>query len=91
MYINAITNLTTVVIEWLLTGSITQLVLAIISKDTLTPLERWVFDINLVEQPGTPGEEYDFCSYGRFKLLITLIGRLRPNQKQKFRQRYDRS
>ncbi|EGO19827.1 hypothetical protein SERLADRAFT_411321 [Serpula lacrymans var. lacrymans S7.9] len=31
--------------------SVTQLVLAIISKDTRTPLERWVFDINLVEQP----------------------------------------
>lgn len=38
-------------IEWLLTGSVTQLVLAIISKDTRTPLERWVFDIKLVEQP----------------------------------------
>lgn len=36
---------------WLLTGSITQLVLVIISKDTRTPLERWVFDINLVEPP----------------------------------------
>jgi hypothetical protein len=35
--------------EWLLTGSVTQLVLAIISKDTRTPLERWVFDIKLVE------------------------------------------
>ncbi|KAI0825025.1 mitotic spindle checkpoint protein MAD2 [Trametes gibbosa] len=37
--------------EWLLTGSVTQLVLAIISKDSRLPLERWVFDINLVEQP----------------------------------------
>ncbi|KAF5355841.1 hypothetical protein D9756_004129 [Leucocoprinus leucothites] len=37
--------------EWLLTGSVTQLVLAIISKDTRTPLERWVFDIKLVEPP----------------------------------------
>ncbi|TFK94439.1 spindle assembly checkpoint protein [Polyporus arcularius HHB13444] len=37
--------------QWLLTGSITQLVLAIISKDSRTPLERWVFDINLVEPP----------------------------------------
>ena len=43
--------------EWLLTGSITQLVLAIISKDTRTPLERWVFDINLV--PTEDGEETD--------------------------------
>ncbi|KAG2754213.1 spindle assembly checkpoint protein [Suillus brevipes Sb2] len=37
--------------KWLLTGSVTQLVLAIISKDTRLPLERWVFDVNLVEQP----------------------------------------
>ncbi|KII93898.1 hypothetical protein PLICRDRAFT_36118 [Plicaturopsis crispa FD-325 SS-3] len=37
--------------KWLLTGSVTQLVLAIISKDTRTPLERWVFDIHLVEAP----------------------------------------
>ncbi|KAH8835725.1 spindle assembly checkpoint protein [Flagelloscypha sp. PMI_526] len=37
--------------KWLLSGSVTQLVLAIISKDTRTPLERWVFDIHLVEPP----------------------------------------
>ncbi|KAI0932075.1 hypothetical protein AcV7_000723 [Taiwanofungus camphoratus] len=36
--------------KWLLTGSVTQLVLAIISKDSRTTLERWVFDINLVEE-----------------------------------------
>ncbi|KAI0053323.1 mitotic spindle checkpoint protein MAD2 [Auriscalpium vulgare] len=39
--------------KWLLTGGVTQLVVAIISKDTRTPLERWVFDINLVDQPTT--------------------------------------
>ena len=44
--------------EWLLTGSVTQLVLAIISKDTRTPLERWVFDIKLVEQPTDPTTPY---------------------------------
>ena len=43
--------------EWLLTGAITQLVLAIISKDSRTPLERWVFDINLVEPPAGEGTE----------------------------------
>ena len=43
--------------EWLLTGSITQLVLAIISKDTRTPLERWVFDINLVQTEGEEGTD----------------------------------
>ncbi|PIL31848.1 transcription factor [Ganoderma sinense ZZ0214-1] len=42
--------------QWLLTGSITQLVLAIISKDSRTPLERWVFDINLVEPPADSSE-----------------------------------
>ncbi|KAF9233573.1 hypothetical protein BU15DRAFT_66474 [Melanogaster broomeanus] len=35
--------------KWLLTDSVAQLVLAIISKDTWLRLERWVFDINLVE------------------------------------------
>ena len=44
--------------EWLLTGAITQLVLAIISKDTRTPLERWVFDINLVEPPAEGSQPY---------------------------------
>jgi mitotic spindle assembly checkpoint protein MAD2 len=47
-----------VILEWLLTGSVTQLVLAIISKDTRTPLERWVFDIKLVEQPPRSAPEY---------------------------------
>lgn len=42
--------------EWLLTGSVTQLVLAIISKDSRTPLERWVFDIKLVEPPADSNE-----------------------------------
>jgi mitotic spindle assembly checkpoint protein MAD2 len=42
--------------KWLLTGSVTQLVLAIISKDTRLPLERWVFDVNLVEPPADAAE-----------------------------------
>jgi mitotic spindle assembly checkpoint protein MAD2 len=42
--------------KWLLTGSVTQLVLAIISKDTRLPLERWVFDVNVVEQPADSTE-----------------------------------
>jgi len=44
--------------EWLLTGAVTQLVVAIISKDSRTPMERWVFDINLVEQPTEGSETY---------------------------------
>ncbi|EIW64559.1 mitotic spindle checkpoint protein MAD2 [Trametes versicolor FP-101664 SS1] len=43
--------------QWLLTGAVTQLVLAIISKDSRLPLERWVFDINLVEQPAAEGSQ----------------------------------
>ncbi|KAF9481019.1 spindle assembly checkpoint protein [Pholiota conissans] len=48
---NYLERILTQVQKWLLTGSVTQLVLAIISKDTRTPLERWVFDIMLVEPP----------------------------------------
>ncbi|KIJ15800.1 hypothetical protein PAXINDRAFT_76701 [Paxillus involutus ATCC 200175] len=44
--------------KWLLTGSVTQLVLAIISKDTRLPLERWVFDVNLVEPPADSTAPY---------------------------------
>lgn len=45
-------------IEWLLTGAVTQLVLAIISKDARIPLERWVFDINVVEPSVDSAEPY---------------------------------
>ncbi|PVG00562.1 putative MAD2-spindle-assembly checkpoint protein [Serendipita vermifera] len=34
--------------EWLLKGNVTQLVLVLLSKDTRTPLERWVFTVDLV-------------------------------------------
>lgn len=36
-------------LEWLLTGSVTQLVVAIIARDTRITLERWVFDITVNE------------------------------------------
>ncbi|KAF7306863.1 Spindle assembly checkpoint protein [Mycena indigotica] len=43
--------------KWILTGSVTQLVLVILAKETRTALERWVFDIKLVEPVGgEPGE-----------------------------------
>ncbi|PSS37615.1 hypothetical protein PHLCEN_2v542 [Hermanssonia centrifuga] len=42
--------------KWLLTGSVTQLVLAIISKDSRVTMERWVFDVNLVKQPTESAE-----------------------------------
>ncbi|GJE87661.1 spindle assembly checkpoint protein [Phanerochaete sordida] len=42
--------------KWLLTGSITQLVLAIISKDSRVTMERWVFDVNIVDQTSSSSE-----------------------------------
>lgn len=42
--------------KWLLTGSVTQLVLAIISKDSRVTMERWVFDVNLVESQADSSE-----------------------------------
>ena len=43
--------------EWILSGSVNQLVMAIISKDTRITLERWVFDIMLVEPPSEGSEQ----------------------------------
>lgn len=58
--------------EWLLTGSVTQLVLAIISKDTRTPLERWVFDVKLVEPAPDSTEPCDvFPATGLFLILMS--------------------
>ncbi|KAJ7706255.1 spindle assembly checkpoint protein [Mycena rosella] len=42
--------------KWILTGSVTQLVLVILAKDTRTTLERWVFDVKLVEPPKDSSE-----------------------------------
>ncbi|KAJ7932469.1 spindle assembly checkpoint protein [Mycena leptocephala] len=42
--------------KWILTGSVTQLVLVILAKDTRTTLERWVFDVKLVEPPADSKE-----------------------------------
>ncbi|KAJ7225583.1 spindle assembly checkpoint protein [Mycena pura] len=44
------------VYKWILTGSVTQLVLVILAKETRTALERWVFDIKLVEPSADSGE-----------------------------------
>lgn len=62
--------------EWLLTGSITQIVLAIISKDSRMTLERWVFDINLVEQPSHTPAPYVSCV-----ILACLTVGLIPNER----------
>jgi len=39
--------------KWISTASVTQLVLAIIAKESRQTLERWVFDITLVEPPAS--------------------------------------
>jgi len=41
--------------KWISTASVTQLVLAIIAKESRQTLERWVFDITLVEPPASGG------------------------------------
>jgi hypothetical protein len=58
----------------LLTGTITQLVLAIISKDTRMPFERWMFDINLVQTEGDsegPDAKWVRCTVVPDRPLIT--------------------
>ncbi|KAJ7783710.1 spindle assembly checkpoint protein [Mycena maculata] len=53
---NYLEKILTQVQKWLLTGSVTQLVLVILAKDTRITLERWVFDIQLVEPPADSNE-----------------------------------
>ncbi|KDQ16373.1 hypothetical protein BOTBODRAFT_130176 [Botryobasidium botryosum FD-172 SS1] len=48
-----IDNILQQVHEWLMSGTIKQLVLAVIAKETRITLERWVFDIHLQEPPTT--------------------------------------
>ncbi|KZW02591.1 spindle assembly checkpoint protein [Exidia glandulosa HHB12029] len=38
---------------WLMSGDVTQLVVVIVAKDSRVPLERWVFDVTLVDEPGS--------------------------------------
>ncbi|KAG8964395.1 Mitotic spindle checkpoint component mad2, partial [Tulasnella sp. 408] len=45
-----------VLAEWLNSGTITQLVIAIVARESKITLERWVFDINLTLPP-QPTEE----------------------------------
>jgi hypothetical protein len=62
-------------LEWLLTGSVTQLVLAIIARDTRVTLERWVFDITVNEAPVEGGAAYVVKS-----LYFTLFWYLKTHQ-----------
>jgi hypothetical protein len=75
--------------EWLLTGSVTQLVLAIISKDTRIPLERWVFDIKLVDSPSNSAEPYVLPQLSLYS--ASHSPEHRQNLKPKSRQRYEPS
>ncbi|THV07708.1 spindle assembly checkpoint protein [Dendrothele bispora CBS 962.96] len=67
--------------KWLLSGSVTQLVLVIMSKETRTPLERWMFDIKLVEpppdskEPAPPKPESEIQSEIRaiLKQIISMV------------------
>ncbi|KAF7347892.1 Spindle assembly checkpoint protein [Mycena venus] len=66
--------------KWILTGSVTQLVLAILAKDTRTTLERWVFDIKLVEpsadsKEGTGKPEAEIQSEIRaiLKQIVSMV------------------
>ncbi|KAL1748475.1 DNA-binding protein [Schizophyllum fasciatum] len=67
--------------DWLLAGTVTQLVCAIISKDTRTPLERWVFDIKLVEpladpsvpRPPKPDSEIQSEIRAILKQIISMV------------------
>ncbi|EJD55557.1 spindle assembly checkpoint protein [Auricularia subglabra TFB-10046 SS5] len=41
---------------WLMSGDVTQLVVVIVQKDTRVPLERWVFDVTLVDDAPPDGQ-----------------------------------
>jgi mitotic spindle assembly checkpoint protein MAD2 len=64
--------------EWILSGSVNQLVLAIISKDTRIPLERWVFDIMLVEPPPEGSEQRHFDSSTLHIVFLTSVSSRQP-------------
>ena len=69
-------------------GTVTQLVLAIISKDSRIPLERWVFDINLVEQPAEGSQPYgpDRKTATSIVLTVSFAGHL-PSPKLRSRRK----
>jgi len=76
--------------KWILTGSVTQLVLAILAKDTRTTLERWVFDIKLVEPPadskdaaGKPEAEIQSEIRAILKQIVSMVTFLPVMQEDK--------
>ncbi|KAF7339526.1 Spindle assembly checkpoint protein [Mycena sanguinolenta] len=76
--------------KWILTGSVTQLVLAILAKDTRTTLERWVFDIKLVEPPadskdatGKPEAEIQSEIRAILKQIVSMVTFLPVMQEEK--------
>jgi hypothetical protein len=78
----------TVAEEWILTGSVTQLVLAILAKDTRTTLERWVFDIKLVEPPADSKEAYarQHAAYLLVNGVFPELARPKRRSNQKYGQ-----
>ncbi|KAJ7244726.1 spindle assembly checkpoint protein [Mycena haematopus] len=75
--------------KWILTGSVTQLVLAILAKDTRATLERWVFDIKLVEPPadskdaGKPEAEIQSEIRAILKQIVSMVTFLPVMQEEK--------
>ncbi|KAJ7634233.1 spindle assembly checkpoint protein [Mycena polygramma] len=76
--------------KWILTGSVTQLVLVILAKDTRTTLERWVFDIKLVEPPtdstettGKPEAEIQSEIRAILKQIVSMVTFLPVMQEDK--------
>ena len=57
-------------LEWLLTGSVTQLVLAIIARDTRVVLERWLFDVTIQEPPPAEDDAPYVVFFACFHYLI---------------------
>ncbi|KAJ6525740.1 spindle assembly checkpoint protein [Mycena capillaripes] len=76
--------------KWILTGSVTQLVLVILAKDTRTTLERWVFDVKLVEPPadskesgGKPEAEIQSEIRAILKQIVSMVTFLPVMQEDK--------
>ncbi|KAJ7125006.1 spindle assembly checkpoint protein [Mycena epipterygia] len=89
---NYLEKILTQVQKWILTGSVTQLVLVILAKDTRTPLERWVFDIKLVEPPpdstdstgtGKPESEIQSEIRAILKQIVSMVTFLPVMQEEK--------
>lgn len=50
---------------WLMSGDVTQLVVVIVAKDSRVPLERWVFDVTLVDDGSSAEGATQRCGIAR--------------------------